>query len=106
MSDIILYGLGGLIFYQAYATIRVVRHKSCSSEKKRHQLLIIWLVPFVGATIALAGLASVGEAPVRLGKDVVPKKTEQSRSLRTMQSNPAVNLAALMTVICQRFRSR
>ena len=56
MSDIVLYGIGGLMFYQAYVTIRVVRHKSYTSEKKRHQLLIIWLVPFVGAAIALAGL--------------------------------------------------
>jgi paraquat-inducible protein B len=39
-----------------YVTIRFVRHKSYTSEKKRHQLLIIWLVPFVGAALALAGL--------------------------------------------------
>ena len=54
--DIVIYSLGGLMFFQAYVTIRVVRHKSYTSEKKRHQLLIIWLVPFVGAAIALAGL--------------------------------------------------
>jgi hypothetical protein len=74
MSDIVLYGLGGLMFYQAYVTIRVVRHKSYTSEKKRHQLLIIWLVPFVGAAIALAGLATDRETPVRPDKNVVPKK--------------------------------
>jgi len=56
MSDIVLYGLGGLMFFQAYVTIRVVRHKSYTSEKKRHQVLIIWLVPFIGAALALAGL--------------------------------------------------
>ena len=56
MSDVVIYGLGGLMFFQAYVTIRVVRHKSYTSEKKRHQLLIIWLVPFIGAAIALAGL--------------------------------------------------
>jgi len=61
MSDIAIYGLGGLMFFQAYVTIRVVRHKSYTSEKKRHQLLIIWLVPFVGAAIALSGLATDGE---------------------------------------------
>jgi tellurite resistance protein TehA-like permease len=59
--DIVIYSLGGLMFFQAYVTIRVVRHKSYTSEKKRHQLLIIWLVPFVGAAIALAGLATDGE---------------------------------------------
>ena len=57
MSDIVLYGLGGLMFYQAYATIRVVRHKPYSSSKKRQQLLVIWMVPFLGAALALAGLA-------------------------------------------------
>lgn len=56
MSDIVIYGLGGLMFFQVYVTIRVVRHKSYSSEKKRHQLLMIWLVPFIGAALALAGL--------------------------------------------------
>jgi len=54
--DIVIYSLGGLMFFQAYVTIRVVRHKPYTSEKKRQQLLIIWLVPFVGAAIALAGL--------------------------------------------------
>ena len=57
MSDIVIYGIGGLVFYQAYATVRVVRHKSYAPEKKRQQLLIIWLVPFIGAAIALAGLS-------------------------------------------------
>jgi hypothetical protein len=74
MSDIVLYGLGGLMFYQAYVTVRVVRHKPYTSEKKRHQLLIIWLVPFVGAAMALAGLATDRETPVRPDKDVVPQK--------------------------------
>jgi TRAP-type C4-dicarboxylate transport system permease small subunit len=58
MSDILLYGLGGLMFYQAYVTIRVVRNKSLTSAQKRRQYLFIWLVPFVGAAIALAVLAT------------------------------------------------
>ena len=74
MSDIVIFGLGGLMFYQAYVTIRVLRHKSYALEKKRQQLLIIWLVPFVGAAIALAGLAADSESPARPDKDVVPKK--------------------------------
>ena len=65
MSDILIYGLGGLMFYQAYVTIRVVRHKSYSAEKKRDQLLIIWLVPLIGAAIALAGLATDRESTER-----------------------------------------
>ena len=67
MSDIVIYGLGGLMFFQTYVTIRVVRHKSYTSEKKRHQLRIIWLVPFVGAAMALAGLATDRETSVRPG---------------------------------------
>ena len=74
MSDIVLYGLGGLMFYQAYATVRVVRHESYSPQKKRHQLLIIWIVPFVGAAIALAGLTADRETLGQPDKDVVPKK--------------------------------
>lgn len=56
MSDIVIYSLGGLVLFQAYVTVRIVRHKSYTREKKRHQLLITWLVPFVGAAMALAGL--------------------------------------------------
>ena len=68
MSDIVIYSIGGLVLYQAYATIRVVRHKPYDAQKKRNQLLIIWLVPFIGAAAALAGLAPGGEAAARSEK--------------------------------------
>ena len=59
MSDeILIYGFGGLMFYQAYVTFRVLRHKSYTSAQKQRQLLFIWLVPFIGAAIALAALAT------------------------------------------------
>jgi len=74
MSDIALYSLAGLMFYQAYVTIRVVRYKPYTSEKKRQQLLLVWLIPLIGAAIALAGLATDGETAARRGKDIAPKK--------------------------------
>ncbi len=74
MSDIVLYGLGGLMFYQAYVTIRVVRHKSYTSAQKRRHFLFIWLVPFIGAAIALADLATDKKSPVPPDKDSVPQK--------------------------------
>ena len=57
MSDNILYGLAGLVFFQVYVSVRVVQHKSYTSEKKRNQLLVVWLVPFVGAALALVALS-------------------------------------------------
>ena len=74
MSDIVIYGLGGLMFYQAYVTIRVVGSKSYTPKQKWRQSLFIWLVPFVGAAITLAVLATDKETPVRPDKDVVRKK--------------------------------
>jgi len=68
MSDNVLYGLVGLMFFQAYVTIRVVRNKSASRRQKWRQSLFIWLVPFVGAAATLAVLATDGETPVRPGK--------------------------------------
>ena len=65
MSDIIIYGLGGLVFYQAYVTIRLVRSKTFPPEKKWRQGLFIWLVPFIGAAATLAVLATDKEAPAR-----------------------------------------
>ena len=58
MSEILLYGFGGMLFYQAYVTVRVARHKSYTPAQKRRQFLFIWLVPFVGAAVALAVLAT------------------------------------------------
>ena len=63
MSDNILYGLGGLLFFQVYVTIRVVRSKFHTPEQKRRQYLFVWLVPFFGAAITLAGLATDKETP-------------------------------------------
>jgi len=74
MSDILVYGFGGLLFFQVYVTIRVVRHKSYTSAQKRRQLLFVWLVPFVGAAIALAALATDKKPPARSDKGFVPQK--------------------------------
>ncbi len=63
MSDIAIYGLGGMMFYQAYVTIRVARHKPYTPAQKRRQYLFIWLLPFLGAAIALASLATDKSAP-------------------------------------------
>jgi len=63
MSDTVIYVLGGMMFYQAYVTIRVARHKPYTAAQKRRQYLFIWLIPFVGAAIALAALATDNSAP-------------------------------------------
>jgi hypothetical protein len=65
MSDNVIYGLGGLMFFQAYVTVRIVRRKSYTSAQKRRQLLFVWLFPFVGAAIALAALATDDKNPAR-----------------------------------------
>jgi tellurite resistance protein TehA-like permease len=65
MSDNVIYGLGGLMFFQAYVTVRIVRKKSYTSTQKRRQLLFVWLVPFIGAAIALAALATDDKNPGR-----------------------------------------
>ena len=72
MSDSVLYGLIGLMFYQVYVTIRVVRSKSYTQKQKWRQSLLIWLIPFVGAAMTLAALATDKQAPVRPDKDAVP----------------------------------
>ena len=69
MSEILTYGLGGLMFYQAYVTIRVARNKSYTSAQKRRQYLFIWLIPFVGAAMALAMLATDAKTSVRPDKE-------------------------------------
>jgi len=66
MSDFILYGLVGLVLYQTYVTIRLVRSKSFTRQQKWRQTLFIWLVPFIGAAATLAVLAT--------DKDVVPQE--------------------------------
>jgi hypothetical protein len=56
MSDYILYGLVGLMFYQAYVTVRLVQSKAFPKEKKARQALFIWAIPFIGAAATLAVL--------------------------------------------------
>jgi hypothetical protein len=65
MSDIFIYVIGGLMFYQAYVTIRLVRSKTFPPEKKGRQLLFIWLIPFIGAAATLAVLATDKEPPAK-----------------------------------------
>jgi hypothetical protein len=68
MSDVILYGLVGLMFYQAYVTVRLVQSKTFPKEKKMGQALFIWLIPFIGAAATLAALDASAEAPARPDK--------------------------------------
>ena len=63
MSENLIYVLGGLLFFQAYVTVRVVRHKPYTPAQKRRQLLFVWLVPFIGAAIAIASLATDEKPP-------------------------------------------
>jgi TRAP-type C4-dicarboxylate transport system permease small subunit len=63
MSDFLLYGLVGLMFYQVYVTVRLVQSKSFTSEQKWRHALFIWLVPFIGAAATLAVLTSKDAAP-------------------------------------------
>jgi tellurite resistance protein TehA-like permease len=65
MSENLIYGFGGLLFFQAYVTVRVVRHKPYTPAQKRRQLLFVWLVPFIGAAIAIASLATDENPPGR-----------------------------------------
>jgi hypothetical protein len=58
MSDVVLYVVGGLVLYQAYVTIRIARSKSHTPAQKRRHFLFIWLVPFIGAAMALADLGA------------------------------------------------
>jgi hypothetical protein len=58
MSDVVLYVLVGLVFYQAYVTVRVAPSKSHTPAQKKRHFLFIWLVPFIGAAMALADLAA------------------------------------------------
>jgi hypothetical protein len=79
MPDFILYGLGGLLAYQTYVTIRVVLSKSHTRAEKWRQLLFVWLVPFVGAAITLSVLATDRKIPVRPDKGQVPRKPNDRR---------------------------
>ena len=71
MSDFILYGLGGLLAFQTYVTVRVVTSKSYTREEKWRQLLFVWLVPFIGAASTLSVLATDSKTAVRPDKGQV-----------------------------------
>lgn len=74
MPDFIIYGFAGLLAYQTYVTVRVVRSTSYTRAQKWRQLLFIWLAPFFGAAITLAVLSTDRKIPVRPDKDSVSQK--------------------------------
>jgi hypothetical protein len=79
MSDTVLYSLVGLMFFQTYVTIRVVRSKSYTPQQKWRQSLFIWLVPFIGAAMTLAALATQKDPTARPDKDVAARKPNNRR---------------------------
>lgn len=68
MPDSILYGLGGLLAFQTYVTVRVVMNKVRTRQEKWRQLLFVWLIPFIGAASTLSLLASDSKTPARPDK--------------------------------------
>lgn len=79
MSDFFIYGLVGLMAYQTYVTVRVVVSNSFTREEKWRQLLLVWLVPFVGAAITLSVLGTDRKPPVRPVEDQVPTKPDDRK---------------------------
>lgn len=44
----------GVVALNAYASISILKSEEAASSKKGAQLLFVWLIPIVGAIIALA----------------------------------------------------
>jgi hypothetical protein len=73
MTEIVASVVAGLILYQGYVTLRVVRSASYDYAQKWRQALLIWFIPFIGAAIIHSVLATDNEIPVRPDKDFVPQ---------------------------------
>ena len=54
-SDYLLW-IGALALYQAYATVLVARADVYDREQKIRQIVIIWVLPLVGAVLARIAL--------------------------------------------------
>jgi hypothetical protein len=66
-TELLYWGIGLVTAYQLYATIRVLASASYSRRQKMMQLVLIWLVPFLGALSCHIFLAS--DTRVARGKD-------------------------------------
>lgn len=62
-----------LILYQAYVTYRVTINPGLSRSQKLVQMVLIWVLPFLGAAIVHAMLRTDREIPISEDSDVTPQ---------------------------------
>jgi hypothetical protein len=61
-----------VLIYQGYVTLTVRANSSCTLPQKSLQLVLVWLLPGVGAAIVHAFLLSDNEIPVRPDERFIP----------------------------------
>lgn len=55
----------GLVFYQAYATVLVIKSDDFDDDVKLRQVIFIWLIPVIGAVLVRMRLRSAAQRPKR-----------------------------------------
>ena len=71
---IVLVGVGVamILAYHCYITSRVLRNASATTQQKASQIVLLWLLPLVGAGIVHAFLISDREIPKRKDENFIP----------------------------------
>ncbi len=60
---LIYAGLGALTIYQLYVTIKVLASVQYSRRQKLAQVILVWLLPFIGAVLCHVFLVSDTQGP-------------------------------------------
>ena len=55
----------GLVIYQAYATVLVIKSDDFDDDVKLRQVIFIWLIPVIGAVLVRMRLRSAAQRPKR-----------------------------------------
>ena len=76
--DLLGLGIGCVILYQGYVSLKIALHRSFSRKQKAYQLLLVWLVPLIGAAVV----------HVFFSADSAPQKVHDTRFFTDGGNNP------------------
>ena len=69
---LVVVGVGTIVAYQGCITSRVLRNTGATTKHKVFQVVLLWLLPLVGAGIVHAFLISDKEIPKRQDENFIP----------------------------------
>jgi hypothetical protein len=79
-----LVWIGALVLYNLYATVLVVRAEVYERGQKIRQIVIIWLLPLVGAVLVRLALNAAERTPKPVDRAFIPQEPNAETDARNI----------------------